>query len=180
MGCLPNSFFSFSFSSNRAILIGQLPQKKKTETWKALHNINFYVRMTIPISLLAHRYSWEGKTLGKGYGIKWGAIGNSLWGHIENLENPNGNLITSLGTPHSPCSLTPYYKEARSSKWRDVWSVDTKYTATVNQLTNGDGWFVGWKHLFHWIHDQWLTTLITYVSTIHKTSTYVVATKCFT
>jgi hypothetical protein len=104
--------------------------------------------MTIPISPLAHRYRWEGKTLGKAYGIKWGAIGNTLWGHIENLENPNGNLRTSLGTPHSPCSLTPYYKEARSSKWRDVWSVDIKYTTTVNQLTNGDGWFVGWEHFF--------------------------------
>jgi hypothetical protein len=29
-----------------------------------------------------------------------------------------------------------------------LWSVDTEYTTMVNQLTNGDGWFVDWKQFF--------------------------------
>jgi len=43
------------------------------------------------------------------------------------------------------------------------------------------GWMVcGLQTIFHCIPDQWLTTLITYVLTIQNTSTYVVATKCYT
>jgi hypothetical protein len=35
---------------------------------------------------LAHVYTGEnGKTLGKGYGIKWGVIGRILEAHIGNL-----------------------------------------------------------------------------------------------
>jgi hypothetical protein len=145
MGCLPNSFFSFSFSSNRVILIGQLPPpKKKTKTWKDLHNINFYVRMTIPISLLAHRYRWEGKTLGKGYGIKWGAIGNSLWGHIENLENPNGNLRTSLGTSHPPAILLHIEKKQgpQNDEMCGVWTQNILPRLTSSPM-GMDGLWVG-------------------------------------
>jgi hypothetical protein len=33
----------------------------------------------------------KGKTLGKGYGIKQGVIGNSLGEHIQNLRNIIGS-----------------------------------------------------------------------------------------
>jgi ferredoxin-like protein FixX len=122
----------------------------------------------------------KGKTLSKRSGIKWGAIGNILWGHIENLENPNGNLRTSLGTPHSP--LQSYSILQRRKVLKMTRCVECGHRIyRHSKLDHQWGWMVcGLEIIFHWISDQWLTALITYVSTIQNTSTYVVATKCFT
>jgi hypothetical protein len=49
-----------------------------------------------------------------------------------------------------------------------------------HQLTMQDGWCVDNKTLFHWILVPYITTVISYVSTIHMylLFTYLVATKC--
>ncbi len=62
-----------------------IAQKKKKPLGDPQHNI-FYVRMLLPSFWLPY-IGEKGRTLGKEYGIKWVATGNTLQEHNENLRN---------------------------------------------------------------------------------------------
>jgi hypothetical protein len=68
-------------------LIG--PSHKKVETAKASQNKRFYGKM-VCLSLWPTYIGEKGRTLGKTYGIKQGAIGNTHEEHIGNLGNMKG------------------------------------------------------------------------------------------
>jgi hypothetical protein len=64
----------------------------------------------------------KGRTLGKGYGIEEGVVGNTFGEHIDNLKNIIGNICEhkikkSIFTPPPPKEIKSSLVYVQSSHW---------------------------------------------------------------
>jgi hypothetical protein len=95
-GCLTSPTFFLQW----IILIG--PSKKKLTLWRLPQNKRFYWKMEY-LPLWPTYIGEKGRTLGKIYGIKWGAIGKTLGENVGNFGNLMGTHWELEGNIEGTC-----------------------------------------------------------------------------